>query len=132
MRYHQNLTRLAKIKHCQDPWKKKLVQLLWKTSGQCLLLLNICIYNPRIPLLGIHQKCPCMRPKRRARMFTVSLTITAPIWGLPKSCSGKRMKQGCIPTRGRLREGLTTVLIDMSGSHRTLKDRSRQLGTRHS
>ena len=74
--------------HCW--WECKLVKPLWKTAWMYLRKLNIdLLYDPAIPLLGIHLDKTFLGKDTCTCMFIAALFMTAKTWKQPK-CSWTR------------------------------------------
>ena len=101
MRYHFTLVRMAAIQkspnykcwrgcgekgtllHCW--WKCSLVQPLWRTVWRFLRKLEIeLLYDPAIPLLGIHTKETRIETDTCTPMFITALFVIARTWKKPR------------------------------------------------
>ena len=101
MRYHLTLVRMATIKkstnnkcsrgcgakgtllHCW--WECKLAQPLWTTVWRFLKNLEIeLLYEPAIPLLGIHTEKISIERDMCAPIFIAALFIIARTWKQPR------------------------------------------------
>ena len=76
--------------HCW--WECKLVQPLWRTVQKFLRKLNTkLLYNPAIPLLGIHLYKTFIQKHTCTPIFIAALFTTAKTWKQPKCSSDGRL-----------------------------------------